>query len=102
MGIALREYFGQNLTKEQQKERYEHRLDNKLEDSAIEYEERVDDVRGNDYDADIYQVVGNQDGSQQRIDVVQQREYGAVARVGFHAHILQVTRSEREEGHLRA
>ena len=36
LGTALREYLGQNLTKKQQKERNEHRLDNELEDRAVE------------------------------------------------------------------
>ena len=41
---GLRKDLRQNLTKEQQKEGHQHRLDDKLEGGIVEDKERVDDV----------------------------------------------------------
>ena len=96
--IALREDLRQDLTEEQQQECHQHRLEQELE--TREEKELVHYVRGEYDDADVHQIVGNQNRGQQTVDVGQHAEYGAVARIVVLPHLLQVARGEREERHL--
>ena len=69
----LRRDFRQNLPEKQQQERHAHRLEKKLETG--ESEKRIDDLRREDNDTDIDQVIDYQNRSQQQIGLAQQIQH---------------------------
>ena len=69
----LRRDFRQNLPEKQQQERHDHRLEKKLETG--ESEKRIDDLRREDNDTDIDQVIDYQNRSQQQIGLAQQIQH---------------------------
>ncbi len=73
-GNGLRQDLGQDLAEEQQQEGHQHGLEQELE--TQEGEQRVDDARREDDDADIHQVVHHQNRRQQHVHVRQQAQHG--------------------------
>lgn len=69
----LRRDFRQNLPEKQQQERHDHRLEKKLETG--ESEKRIDDLRREDNDTDIDQIIDYQNRSQQQIGLAQQIQH---------------------------
>ena len=69
-----------------QQEGDEHRLEEELKTGEDKH--RIHDVRGQDYDADIDQIVGHKNCSQQFIDISTQREDLLVARIARCSHLL--------------
>ena len=63
----------QNLPEKQQQERHDHRLEKKLETG--ESEKRIDDLRREDNDTDIDQIIDYQNRSQQQIGLAQQIQH---------------------------
>jgi hypothetical protein len=80
--VALREYLGHDLAEEQQQERHDHGLEQKLVHAA-EAEYGIDQIRGQYDDADVYQIVDYEYGRQQPVYVVQQGDDRAAGRVAL-------------------
>lgn len=91
----LSEDLGENLAEEQQQEGHQHALEEELE--AQEGEGGVDDVRRQDDDADVDQVVDHQNRGQQQFDVAQQFEHPFARSRAALADAAHVVVREREK-----
>ena len=64
----------EDLAEEQKQEGHQHGLEEEFE--TEEREDRIDDVGREDDDADVHEIVDDQNGSQQQIHVPQQAQHG--------------------------
>ena len=71
---GLSEHLRKDLAEEQKQEGHQHGLEEEFE--TEEREDRIDDVGREDDDADVHEVVDDQNGSQQQIHVPQQAQHG--------------------------
>ena len=99
--IGVGKHLGQNLAKEQQEERDADRLEDKSPRYRLEHEHHIDNASRDNRDADIDQIVDNQDCSQQSIALGQQSDNGFGAGLTALLHLADLLRGEREKCGLR-